>query len=397
MFSKKPQLAVQTAAPAPSAGPAARLKKLAALPLNNPYIGAAAAGVLLIASLGILIALGDPGAGAPRIRVSLAETGGEGGEIEYADGYGQGLGAGEFDLSGIQMTSIEALESLATPYGGQAVITLPNGQTQTVALGSAANPWPPAPIAGLTQQGSGGLLPMIAADGRTPAQAYARPFSPNGKPKVSIVIGGLGIDPTTTRQAIELLPPEVTLSFALSEADALQDWIGMARAYGHEVLIDLPMEPSSFPQDDPGPNTLLASAPEDETLRKLDVLLASATGYFGVTNYMGSRFLASDSAMAAFSTGLRRRGLAFVDDGTAAQRGGGVPRASADRVIDDQPGVDAIGYQLAQIEQMAQSRGQALGAGFAYPITVRQVAAWAQGLDQRGFQLAPASALTVRR
>ena len=42
-------------------------------------------------------------------------------------------------------------------------------------------------------------------------------------------------------------------------------------------------------------------------------------------------------------------------------------------------------------------RGFALGSGFGYPITVQQVAQWAQGLPQRGYQLAPASALTVKR
>ena len=33
-------------------------------------------------------------------------------------------------------------------------------------------------------------------------------------------------------------------------------------------------------------------------------------------------------------------------------------------------------------------------AGFAYPVTLEKVAQWARSLDQRGFQLAPASALT---
>ena len=168
-------------------------------------------------------------------------------------------------------------------------------------------------------------------------------------------------------------------------------------ARGHEVLLDIPMEPKTFPSDDPGPDTLLANARSEDTLRRLDTLLARATGYFGVTNYQGSKFLTSNTAMDAFSSGLRRRGLAFIDDGAAAQRGGGIPRASADRVIDEQPGVDTIGYQLAQLEQTATRRGSALGSGFGYSLTIRQVATWAQGLGARGLQLAPASAVTTRR
>jgi len=38
-----------------------------------------------------------------------------------------------------------------------------------------------------------------------------------------------------------------------------------------------------------------------------------------------------------------------------------------------------------------------LGSGFAYPITLDEVARWAQTLPSRGLQLAPASAVMTRR
>ena len=394
MFSKKPQFATQTPSPSPAMA-GSRWKKIAGLPVANPYVGAAGAAVLLLASVGVLVATGDPRAGAPSVRVALGA-----GAAEHATAPdGQAAPAdGAFSAEGIAMVPVDGPVMSESPYGGQAVITLPNGLQQTIAIGAGgAQALPAAPIAGLSQQGPGGILPVIAPDGRTPAQGYARPFTSNGKPRVAIVIGGLGLDPTRTQQAIDLLPPEVTLSFALTEARDLQGWINQARARGHEVLLDIPMEPKTFPSDDPGPDTLLANARSEDTLRRLDTLLARATGYFGVTNYQGSKFLTSNTAMDAFSSGLRRRGLAFIDDGAAAQRGGGIPRASVDRVIDEQPGVDTIGYQLAQLEQTATRRGSALGSGFGYSLTIRQVATWAQGLGARGLQLAPASAVTTRR
>ena len=51
----------------------------------------------------------------------------------------------------------------------------------------------------------------------------------------------------------------------------------------------------------------------------------------------------------------------------------------------------------AVLETRAQQRGQALGSGFAYPVTLERVAAWAADVERRGYQLAPASALTARR
>jgi hypothetical protein len=383
MFSKKPQLAMQTAAPAPARFSAPRAKVLSLL--ANPYVGAGAAAGLLLISIGVLVLVGDPKAGAPVVKAAIGEDAGLAAPVEVSS------------ITDPNDPLVAGLAGLETSEGsGEVVITLPDGQRQTVGGAARSGALPPAPIAGLHQPGPGGLLPVVAADGRTAAQAYARPFVPNGKPRVSVVIGGLGIDPATTRRAIETLPAEVTLSFAVY-ADGLQGWIDLARSYGHEVLLEAPMEPKTFPQDDPGPQTLMTNARPEDTLRRLDTLLGKASGYFGVTNYMGSKFVASTGAMETFSAGLRKRGLAFIDDGSAIQKGGGIPRASADRIIDDQPGAEAIARRLSEIEAQAAKRGAALGSGFGYPSTITEVSRWAQGLSQRGYQLAPASALAVKR
>lgn len=358
--------------------------------LSNPYLGAGAAAALFLATaLGLIALLGDPQAGTPAVRISLAKVA----AMTAPPGWREALAA---ERPGAPTVTEDIYRLSETPiqggaFGGQATITLPGGHAFRT-----ADPLPQAPIAGLTSQGPGGLLPIIAPDGRTPAQAYARPFASNGRPKVALVIGGLGLNATATRQAIEQLPPEVTLSF-VPYAEGLQGWIDLARANGHEVLLEAPMEPLDYPDNDPGPYTLMATAQGAETVKKLEWLLSRATGYFGVTNYLGSRFVASDTAMSAFTSALRGRGLAFVDDGSAAKRGGGLPRASADRIIDDQLSGDSIDQQLLALEAGALQHGQALGSGFAYPVTLAQVAAWTQSVESRGYQLAPASALTVRR
>lgn len=254
----------------------------------------------------------------------------------------------------------------------------------------------PAPASGLYAPGPGGPLPIIAADGRTPAQVYARPFQPNGRPKIALVIGGLGLNARTTRLAIETLRPEVTLSFVVYAQD-LQGWIDLARARGHEVLLETPMEPVDYPDNDPGPYTLMADSPAQETIKRLEWVLSRASGYFGLTNYLGSRFLGNEAAYGAFISSVRARGLAFVDDGAAARRGGGVSRASAERVIDGQLTGVAIEEQLQALESSALQRGQALGSGFAYPVTLERVARWSAEVEQRGYQLAPASAFLTRR
>ena len=388
MFAKRSTFVMPNAAPERGG----RAREAAQRVLANPALSAAAAGGLfLVCALILILAAGNPRAGLPRARIHLADA------AAAPPGWREALTA---ELPGAAPVSVTGLELLpggaaSDQMQGQAVITLPGAEP---APGDhAGQALPAAPLPGLTEPGPGGaLLPIIAQDGRTPAQLYARPFHSNGKPRIALVIGGLGLNTKTTRQAIEQLPPDVTLSF-VPYSEGLQGWIDMARASGHEVLIEAPMEPNDYPDNDPGPYTLMAQGRTAETIERLDWVLSRATGYFGVTNYLGSKFLNSDTAMAAFSGDLHQRGLAFIDDGTAVKRGGGLPRASADAVIDDQLAGDAIDKQLVLLEADATRNGQALGSGFAYPLTLDQVVRWATTLAQRGYQLAPASAVTMRR
>ncbi len=368
--------------------------------MRNPMIAVGGAAVVFtLAAATALLAAADPHAGAPSVRIALSTPG----AAPPPPGWREALtpdqpgGQPPVTTAALQLYANAPADADQAPMQGQAIISFPGGPSDAPEAVGDHPPLPPAPLAGLTAPGpAGSYLPIISTDGRSPAQAYARPFQSNGKPKVALVIGGLGLNAKSTRQAIEQLPADITLSF-VPYADGLQAWIDLARANGHEVLLEAPMEPVDYPNNDPGPYTLLTTTKPAETVQRLDWLLSRATGYFGVTNYLGSKFVTSDPAMATFSGDLRQRGLAFIDDGSAVRRGGGIPRASADLVIDDQLAGDAIDKELAALEADALQHGQSLGSGFAYPITLDEVGRWAAGLAARGYQLAPASAVMARR
>jgi hypothetical protein len=372
--------------------------------LKGSVMGVGGAGGLLVSTaLGVIALFGDPAAGAPHVRIPLQGPGAATAPLGWRDA----LSPEAPELAMVTVDTLRLGEDLslldlkpATGDAGHAVLTLPGGghvegaaEIETPVKAPSGPPLPAAPLAGLTAPGPNGLLPVIGPGGMTPSQAYARPFQDNGKPKIALVIGGLGLNPAATRAAIETLPAGVTLSF-VPYAEGLQGWIDLARANGHEVLLEIPMEPMDYPDNDPGPYTLLAQAQPEELNKRMDWLLSRAQGYFGVTNYLGGRFLASDSGVQTFAGTLKKRGLAFLDDGQAARMQGGLPRASADRVVDDQLSDEAIDRQLLALEAAALDKGRALGSGFAYPVTVKTVARWAAGLEKRGYQLAPASAMT---
>ena len=149
---------------------------------------------------------------------------------------------------------------------------------------------PPAPDPALVDATADGPLPKIARDGRKPWQVYARPVPAGTQTvrRIALVVSGMGISESATAHAIETLPPEVTLSFAPYGA-RLQEWIDKARAAGHEVLLELPMEPFGYPQNDPGPHTLLTGGDTGENISRLEWLMSRFTGYAGV---MGARLRA---------------------------------------------------------------------------------------------------------
>jgi polysaccharide deacetylase 2 family uncharacterized protein YibQ len=347
--------------------------------LSQPLVGAGAAFVLFLGSaVGLIALLGDPTAGYPQVRAAISGPAPAGWRAAVNAGRAAGpeLASPDYRLtrSPEPPPLSTATDALAAPgaFSGGAL--------------------PPAPIAGVSRKTAEGILPVIAPGGLTPARAYARPFKASGRPRVAIVIGGLGLDPELTRQAIESLPPQVTLAFS-PYAPNLQDWINRARERGHEILLEAPMEPEDYPENDPGPYTLRARAQPAETVRKLEWILGRATGYFGVTNRMGERFVKSPEGMSALTGALRSRGLAFVDSGIAAGSGGGDLRASGDQVLDRVLSPTAIDEALLRVEATALQKGQGLGMTQAYPLTLRQVASWASQIESRGYQLAPASAL----
>lgn len=345
--------------------------------LLHPFLSVATLLVVAGAAYGSVALFGDPTAAGPRAVVKISSTAQGPLRAPLADVVvDPSLDAGETEQP---LDAIAHLDS--------------SDDTPSVA------PLPAAPYPGLFQSGPNGQLPVIGPGGQTSFKAYRRPFTADPKKsKIAIIVGGLGFNAAATEQAIADLPPEVTLSF-VPYAQNLQSWVDKARAAGHEVMIELPMEPFDM-DEDTGPQTLLAGLDAKSNVARLEYLLGRSVGYFAVMNYQGAKFAASPTATPPVIKSLKDRGLALVGNGVGLRSalGGeamkqGLPFAAADRVLDIRRDAAAIDDQLLNLEALALQNGSALGAGFAYPVTIEQIKFWADGLGERGYQLAPASAV----
>jgi len=176
-----------------------------------------------------------------------------------------------------------------------------------------------------------------------------------------------------------------------------------ARAKGHELLLQVPMEPFDYPNNDPGPRTLLTTLASGQIVDRLHWLMRRMRGYVGLVNYMGSKFTATEESLGPVLREAAKRGLIFVDNGGSARsialqltNSQNLPFARADIVLDASPSPTEIDRALTRLEMAARDNGTAVGFASAQPVAITRIAAWAKSIESRGFVLAPISMVAVK-
>lgn len=304
----------------------------------------------------------------------------------------------EMDSHDVVHPLVTASPPLLPPAPPSRVTTLPSlGATRT------ANEITPPDPALLEPSAlyAGGFLPRIDGDQRNPMQVYATTFNTTDpRPRIAILMAGIGMNEAESQTAIALLPPAVSLAVT-PYAVRLDKVLGTARSHGHELLLSIPMEPQGYPLNDTGNQSLLTGATLATNAQRLEWAMTRFAGYVGATGALGElrgeRFAAAADQMAPLLETLARRGLLYVDPRPTVFRSMDQPARQGstrgvDLVLDDPPGAAELDRRLARLEQVARDRGSALGfIGKPSPVSVDRIAAWAVGLAGRGLALAPVS------
>ncbi|MEP7239933.1 MAG: divergent polysaccharide deacetylase family protein [Devosia sp.] len=372
----------------------ARRRPLAALATGKLPLGRIALGLAALIVAGLVarvVLVHDPNGGRPVTEISVNSP-------KNANTLAQSLTAVTPDAS---MAAISVGPEM--PVGGAQVTEVgsdvPDGTPDAAPPGANAD----GLFADLLEETGQGSIPRISATGETPFVAYARPSltpaTADGKKLIALVVTGLGLNPTSTSAAIQTLPDAVTLAFA-PYGKGLSRTVGDARAQGHEVLLEVPLEPFDYPDSDPGPDTLLTGQAPRDNLDKLFKVMGRFGGYVGVINHMGARFTASTSDFNPVMEELGARGLAYLDDGSSnrsvAQQlatANKVPFGRASMVLDNTPARGPILDALKTLEERATGAGTAIGLVSALPVSIETLAEWTKTAADRGFIVVPVSAL----
>lgn len=321
-------------------------------------------------------------------------------------------------------TYLQPLPPQAAPVAGQPrVLQVPTAQIADqraeTADPSVPQPTVPSGLEGPRFDGRGGLpgtanaslverfdaasfVPALGANGERPLDVYARPLEAGtvvpGQPRIALIVGGMGLSQTSTQAVIGRLPPATSLSFA-PYGSSLSRWASRARQAGHEYLIEVPMEPFDYPNNDPGPHTLQVSLEPQANLERMHWALSRLPTPVGMINYMGARFASEDAAFSPVLRDALGRGLMVVDDARSARSRlvdiapPDAPALRADVVIDARADSEAINNRLAQLESIARENGSALGVATALPLTINILEEWTASLATKGIALVPVSSL----
>ncbi|HEU5019861.1 MAG TPA: divergent polysaccharide deacetylase family protein [Pseudolabrys sp.] len=374
------------------------------LPIAVPQLVAGVLALLTVAVIGWAVFADDPLGGQPMAIVATARlsgasiSGGDSKAGHHHDGRATTADKGE------------AIKTAAAPAPGSRTITIIDGSSgkrhDVIVPGQEAAEPTPSIDKRLLERTDDGSIPRIAPDGTRSFTRYAStrelPANRRDAPRISIIVGDLGISASATAEALSRLPASVT--FALSPyGNNLGALAARARASDHELLLQVPMEPLDYPNNDPGPRTLLTTLAPAQNIERLHWLMARFAGYVGLASYMGARFTGSEPALSPVLHEAAKRGLIYLDDSASPRSvaariasGLNLPFAKVDIVLDVVPTSTEIDRALTRLEMTAREHGSAVGYASAQPGAIARIADWAKTVESRGFALVPITMVALK-
>jgi polysaccharide deacetylase 2 family uncharacterized protein YibQ len=225
-----------------------------------------------------------------------------------------------------------------------------------------------------------------------------RPAAELREQQIAVIIDDIGFDLGAAEELARIRAP---IAFAvLPHTPHAAEAAEILHAAGKEILLHLPMEPRSYPGENPGAGALLTDMDEKEIRRQIALDLAAVPYVSGVNNHMGSRFMEDDFRLSVVMDELKKRGLFFVDSRTAPDSRGKEAAARAcvrfavrSVFIDHTRGYAAALANLTRLPRQGGEGGEPLlMIGHPHPETVRALKEVLPIWQEEGVRMIPVSA-----
>lgn len=264
---------------------------------------------------------------------------------------------------------------------------------------------PRAPIPGLTEEVPPyGRIPIIDPKDQTrPFDAYRRPFDEKllNRPLIALVLLDYGLSKITSQRMLDTAPADVSLALAPAASDA-NTWASMAHNKGHELWLNMVVEPIDYPQSDPGASALLTASSVEQNESALLTQLARVDGWYtGLLAPNPSPYFKSGADADFVAARVFARGLGLVANEPQANpillREAQKQKAAfyAGRMFTlDRSGDPTL--MLRGAERLASEQGFAIVLVPSTPAVRKAALEWAGTLSGRGMALAPLSVIAAR-
>lgn len=186
--------------------------------------------------------------------------------------------------------------------------------------------------------------------------------------RIGLILDDFGINRINVDRCLAL-PNEIAI--AVIPRLPQSEWVAReAHARGFDVFLHQPMEPHTYPKDNPGKYGIYRwQSPEEVEAILTGNISSLRVPISGVNNHMGSRATEEVPLMDAFFRAFPRN-LIFLDSRTSshsvayeAARTHGVPALRNGVFLDAVMDRDQIERSFDQLVRQARSRGSAIGLG----------------------------------
>lgn len=215
---------------------------------------------------------------------------------------------------------------------------------------------------------------------------------------VAIIIDDIGYD---MKALSELLKIDAQITFAiLPLLSHSQEAAEAAHQANREILLHLPMEPRSYPEDKPGAGALFTDMSDDEIVIQLGKNLSSVPYAIGVNNHMGSKFMSDEEKLTIVFKQLQKRNLFFIDSRTAndskamaASQKVHLTIASRSIFLDNERDYSKIYQILMDVALTPAGHAPVIVIGHPYPETIRALRDANKVFREKGIMIVPVSQL----
>jgi uncharacterized protein len=147
-----------------------------------------------------------------------------------------------------------------------------------------------------------------------PDSAIPKDRISRSRKRIAILIDDIGYDLSPLN---ELLKIDASLTFAILPHYAHSvDAANILHKAKREILLHLPMEPHTFPDENPGMGALLLGMSDQQIKDEVDKDLDAIPHLSGVNNHMGSKFMEDETKVDIVFRQIKKRNLFFVDSRT---------------------------------------------------------------------------------